>query len=1820
MYSASDFSGRRLSGSYKLLYNVSEETVSIASDATEDDVYYAITGVPALSGLFTSATTEDLQLDVTRVLSAVEVEEYGPFYQAVHALPGDYYLTCPNEYTTCGFELLPPGDFIMLRDEVDGPYGDYHGRWYRVHSSYRPAINYDFLPLAELDDFSVPTTFKGSAALNTTILRWARGYSYHLHFSGLMVESNPWLIAPISLSWASGGGSLLAPTFEDGTSLSIDYLDLPLAAPNNTGMVQADDMKSLLASCSAAITNNMVSGQTPFQSIQAGLRMTSTVVSSMDTSVSTSSTQLLQTGAEAALGSTPFCLDLPMKGLEADEVDEDIVVSVVAMDASLYEVPNAVASDIVYVNMSSVPRYFEENTASARTFNVSIPTAHLVNYAHPTLPEIFTYCGDDDWATRTYSCEDVVMSDPECAAWEDIDSFYDKTQHVTATCNGTIGTIVSRCDWTYIAPTCDTLLTGLVEGSAVASSGCIMVGYNADSTTCACPLPSSSDQRRRLSTENTSDSSDSSAVEVNYVALAETVKDSFVETWTSTSNLDESMVEDGWQVLVVMSTLLLTIVASLVSVHRLDDKDKMKSNDEKRKRELMKKRGAKVGVEILDKSKQATGKKKGRLDVGERKGQQREQDKKESLLMDYDRRKDDSQHWRKVHVHVQNFKVPATEDMENLHMVEQSLPAVLRSKPFFERFMHEVKCFHRWFCIIYTYAEDFPRTLRVVSMASNVIVVLFIQALTYELTNPDDGSCSTYETVDECLAESSTFNPSVTKCTWKAKRYGGTCSFREPEDTLSIVIFVAIFSATVSIPLLVMIEWLVKSLLAAKTSRIAARLEGSLYEQHNEKVEKKQFLAERKQSIASKRRAKKALKKPPQGGGKTLSTSQALADAEAGTPAAGADSGTGGAGGLVVGRQRQRRRSSLLNLLSYQNDQQSVLTSSTQDDLGCVIEGIRTHRRRLSELERAEFDHAWGVDPRTAQFVQRRNTMYESRRDSASGLGNRAWLNDMASGSDVQDRITEDLNDIRDKVDDEYHDMITQPSMNEKVFKGKNLMLLFQQDMLPGVNGQILMAKRQRESGRINTVHPMTKFAGWMFIIFLNLTMVFYVYLFSLNQTQARQGAWLKSFLIWFIMEVFVVSTVICYVTHFLIPSVILKDLHKVKQRLLNIIRDYKDSMKKEAREKAQHFRDKVESTQGGRRKKKEDQEDKGFNAAAYFFVSYRLATLFPDLQESKIIQKFHSPWPRVNYNRARKDVKQSYNALAMSIGRSVAMVVFQLLGELVALPVSIQDMVFNFISTGVVGYTALLHVSLYEMMPVLVALPSIAVILIVHFFMRKGDHDRKVQLARTLPVNDESDYDKEIAGEKDGNVEHGTAAEAVPVQALTTEVLMDLERKRHNAYARGVIDYEVENDSRHSNSSSSSSSDGQYRRISIRTSLKRDSLASLDSADRFSDISLDPDGGSPLTIGAAHYLNSGLSPSLKDGVKILDALHEAQDEQLAALDDGGSQKYGAPDGAASDESSSSSSDDSSAISDATSSSGELHLQLASITRATERGAPADATPLTAGAAKRKTKFPKYLDADKKREEGERKLEERKREREESSSRSGQSEVTADTESTSGPEAGLRRVVRGKTPLTMINGQEPDSTDPEMTHPVGQPVFSTPKVTTRVEVRTADPISPTRTAPVTAPSTNQWQVLEQRMEALERSQAALRAKRKNIERKGSASVIDRDEVLARLEALEQRKKDLHEKKNSPPGIADGTSANNRSSQHRPMKPPKPAQSVTSLLATRGGAGLEASPIKDSSGRRRSITGRPLVVRLDDIKDTEDTTSASYEALDDLDDF
>ena len=195
----------------------------------------------------------------------------------------------------------------MLRDEVKGSYGDFHGRWYRVHSSYRPQFEYDFLPLAEVTDYTVPTSYKGSVAVNTTILRWARAYSYHLHFAGSLVEiDDPWAIGALGVGSSDNlapNPSTYASDSENAMSLSVTTEDTPLAMPNSTGLVMSAELRVLMAACGELVAGTMVSGQTPFESVKAGMRITTSMVSSNEEegSDSNSAMALAQSASETAL-------------------------------------------------------------------------------------------------------------------------------------------------------------------------------------------------------------------------------------------------------------------------------------------------------------------------------------------------------------------------------------------------------------------------------------------------------------------------------------------------------------------------------------------------------------------------------------------------------------------------------------------------------------------------------------------------------------------------------------------------------------------------------------------------------------------------------------------------------------------------------------------------------------------------------------------------------------------------------------------------------------------------------------------------------------------------------------------------------------------------------------------------------------------------------------------------------------------------------------------------------------------------------------------------------------------------------------------------------------------------------------------------------------------------------------------------------------------------------------------------------------------------------------------------------------------------------
>jgi hypothetical protein len=149
-------------------------------------------------------------------------------------------------------------------------------------------------------------------------------------------------------------------------------------------------------------------------------------------------------------------------------------------------------------------------------------------------------------------------------------------------------------------------------------------------------------------------------------------------------------------------------------------------------------------------------------------------------------------------------------------MLNESLPIVLHpTNTLSQKVTYEIKHHHKWFGIMYHYSEFFPRPLRIFSLGTNIIIMLFFQSITYNVTNPDDGTCPSYNTKLSCLTPKSPFATGNSKCSWN----NGTCSVVYPDSDVLIFLFVALFSALVSTPLIVIADWIIMSVLAANSQQ-----------------------------------------------------------------------------------------------------------------------------------------------------------------------------------------------------------------------------------------------------------------------------------------------------------------------------------------------------------------------------------------------------------------------------------------------------------------------------------------------------------------------------------------------------------------------------------------------------------------------------------------------------------------------------------------------------------------------------------------------------------------------------------------------------------------------------------------------------------------------------------------------------------------------------------------------------------------------------------------------------------------------------------------
>jgi hypothetical protein len=265
----------------------------------------------------------------------------------------------------------------------------------------------------------------------------------------------------------------------------------------------------------------------------------------------------------------------------------------------------------------------------------------------------------------------------------------------------------------------------------------------------------------------------------------------------------------------------------------------------------------------------------------------------------------------------------------------------------------------------------------------------------------------------------------------------------------------------------------------------------------------------------------------------------------------------------------------------------------------------------------------------------------------------------------------------------------------QMMMQRKRLIYLFVKDMSRSgaVGGDMISSKAHRDSqllasSKADRVSPRLKLCSWLFVVFSNIAMLFYVYLFAMNQTQSRQSAWFVSFVTWLFFEIFVSSTALVLVLHLLVPLFVLADVMKLKEKALV------DLMRLRSQTTSNHQNGTSPAVEEARPKPHRSE----FNAAKYLFPSWRVAAMLRDLPESKLILRFSTSWPRRRFGAEKGKVAKEYEA---AIGLSaLSRIAMFFLGSFLNCHALMQDLFVQTLCNSTLGYLGVVLLRLSSVHP----------------------------------------------------------------------------------------------------------------------------------------------------------------------------------------------------------------------------------------------------------------------------------------------------------------------------------------------------------------------------------------------------------------------------------------------------------------------------------------------------------------------------------------
>jgi len=319
----------------------------------------------------------------------------------------------------------------------------------------------------------------------------------------------------------------------------------------------------------------------------------------------------------------------------------------------------------------------------------------------------------------------------------------------------------------------------------------------------------------------------------------------------------------------------------------------------------------------------------------------------------------------------------------------------------------------------------------------------------------------------------------------------------------------------------------------------------------------------------------------------------------------------------------------------------SRLADSSEDDFNDLIQGARQYASTLEGKAQTDFRAAWCLYGNDDENVIVKNELRETRQTYGEEI-------DFIESSSVPD-----------------------------VQKSRALLYLFVADFLTGSSHAVFKAVHERKRHRPVESSISQKLLGWNFLGFANLGLLVYVMMFWYRQSYERQFAFFVSFMIWLMLDVFVVTMLMFIWFHIALPLWAHADVKRAVTKVQRVIK-----------------------SSGG------TSSVSSFNAAKYLFASHRLALLAPTLEESAAILRYSTVWPRhcALSERGGQVVRE----------KCTSGLVNSLVLKLTGMHILLQDVLVALVLSFLVGGLSLIHVEIYRIQQGYAAIPIALIFLLL--------------------------------------------------------------------------------------------------------------------------------------------------------------------------------------------------------------------------------------------------------------------------------------------------------------------------------------------------------------------------------------------------------------------------------------------------------------------------------------------------------------------------